>query len=446
MASTPSSMQRTNRPALDTQLNTALLNFASKYMKDQLEHLAQVCDQRLERELLPRLYAILRDIDHERDAFEEHKRDAARDLRDHLNLLRFDAAAIDDAIGQLHTVAPRYLDLLPSASSLALPVSGLASLSAPSTAASSDRNFDTSGAGPVSQTAATPTSTPETSSHNPQDSTTGAEPSTPATKPTILNGRVQAQAIAESSTASRSPKRPRFDLRKESETPSKRQRTTNENETIGAAQPKIGRRVAFPNLKTGECIFRHAERKGFFVVRCDYCEPGIFTEPPLLYNRALKHFQKHGEAASEEEELTNEFIFERFAFQGTMDGGEMASKYWIREHVGAMPHTFIPTGSSRTTTQADDVDNTVRKHQEIDDDFSPLSPKLRGSLRNRQSDGEEVDKNLRRTRRNVSRPDYAEIVANKDPWNTPEIEVEVSLTGRIGTIDLIKLKEVGHSH
>lgn len=68
-----------------------------------------------------------------------------------------------------------------------------------------------------------------------------------------------------------------------------------------------------------ECIFRHVGRKGFFVVRCDFCESGFFTEPPLLYNRALKHFQKHGEAILDGEELTNEFIFKKFAFQGTSD-------------------------------------------------------------------------------------------------------------------------------
>jgi hypothetical protein len=229
MASTPSSTQRTNRSVLDTQLNTALLNFAPKYMKDQLERLAQACDRRLERELLPQLQAILRDIDQERDVFEEHKRDAARDLRDHLKLLRFDAAAIEDAIGQLHAVAPRYFAVLPSASSLALPVSASASLSAPSTAASSDRTFDTPDADTLSQTVATPASTPEISSHNAQYSTTQAGPSTPTTKPLSLDSQVQAQVIAESSAVPCRSKRPRFDVRKESDTPSKRQRTAHEN-------------------------------------------------------------------------------------------------------------------------------------------------------------------------------------------------------------------------
>ncbi|KAJ8109236.1 hypothetical protein ONZ43_g6189 [Nemania bipapillata] len=366
MASTPSSTQRTNRPVLDAQLNAALLDFAPKYMRDQLERLAQACDQRLEREVLPRLLAVLRDIDHERDAFEEHRRSAARDLRTHLNLLRFDAGAIDDAIGQLHAVSPRYFTILPSAASLSLPVSALASLSAPSTAASSDPAIDTLHANTAGQTIATPASTPEIPSHNAQYSATGAGPSTPSAKSLGLDSRARAQTIDKSFVVPCSPKRSRIDPGKEIDTPSKRQRTADENGVVEATQSKIERRVAFPNLKTG------------------------------------------------------------------VDGGEMASKYWIREHLGAIPHTFIPTGSSRSTTQADEADDIVRKHQEIEEDFSPPLPKLRGSLPNLQSDGEEEHKKLRRTRRNISRPDYAEIVANKDPWNAPEIETDrMTKTGSI---------------
>ncbi|KAI1189735.1 hypothetical protein F5B17DRAFT_438654 [Nemania serpens] len=422
MADTPSSTQRTNRRLPDARLNAALLDFAPRYMKDQLEHLARECDQRLERELLPRLRAILREIDHERDVFEEHKRDAARDLRNHLDLLRLDAAAVDDAIGQLRAVTPRYIALLPSASSLALPISAPASLSVRSTAASSDSAFNTTSNTPEadtgSQDASSLTWTPEPSSHRAQHSNI-------TEKPLSLESQVQAQVMAESSVVPWSPKRPNADRQKEGETAAKRQRTANENNNLGAAPPKIKRRVAFPNLMTGECIFRHVRRKGFFVVRCDYCESGIFTEPPLLYNRALKHFQKHGEAILDGEELTNEFIFKKFAFQ--VDGEEMASKYWIKEHLGAMPHTFVPLGSPVDASQAEDLEDVERRHQEIEDDISSPSLKLRESLRSRQSDGGDGHEKPRRTRRNVPRPDYAEMVANKGPWSAPETEVEVGL-------------------
>ncbi|KAI8945722.1 hypothetical protein F4801DRAFT_593912 [Xylaria longipes] len=422
MAGSPPSTQRTRRRFLDVQFNAALLDFAPKYMKNQLEQLAHECDQRLERQLLPRLHAILCEIDQERDAFEEQKRDAVSRLREHLSLLPLDAAVVDDAVGQLHAVAPRHLGVLPTASSLALPAFDSASLSTPSTSASSDGAFGTPDEDTSSQAPASPRSTPETLSHAAQDSIAQTRPWTPPTKSPTVESEVQAQVLAESSTVPCGPKRPKVDHQNESDVSSKRQRTANEK-APGAVQPQIERRVAFPNLMTGECIFRHAERKGFFVVRCDYCKPGFFTEPPLRYNRALKHFQKHTEAISDEKELTNEYIFENFAFQ--VDGDEMASKYWIREHLGETPHTFVPVGSSGDTSQADDTEDTVRIHQEIEDAFSPPFPKLRESLRSRQSDREVEHEKPHRARRNVPRPDYAEMVANKDPWNTPEIEIEV---------------------
>lgn len=66
----------------------------------------------------------------------------------------------------------------------------------------------------------------------------------------------------------------------------------------------------------------------------------------------------------------------------------------------------------------------TRELQQVDDDFSPPFPKLREPARSRQSDrGEECEK-PRRGRRNVPRPDYAEMVANKDPWII-EAEAEV---------------------
>ncbi|KAI0469172.1 hypothetical protein F4859DRAFT_488788 [Xylaria cf. heliscus] len=421
MAGLPPSTQPTRCRLLDVQFNAALFEFAPKYMKDQLEQLARECDQRLERQLLPRLHAILRDVDQERDAFEEQRRDATRRLREHLNLLPLDATVVDDAVSQLHAITPRYLTLIPTASSLPLPGLNSASLSAPSTAASSDSAFGTPDGDTGSKSPVSPRSTPETLSHASPDSTAQANTWIPPTKSSSQESETQAQRLADSSTVPCPPKRPTVDHQNDNDVSSKRQRTISEKGPE-VVQPQIERRVAFPNLMTGECIFRHAERKGFFVVRCDYCKPGFFTEPPLRYNRALKHFQKHNEAIPDEEELTNEYIFEKFAFQ--VDGDEMASKYWIREHLGEIPHTFIPVGSSGNTFQADDIDDMVRRHQEIEDAFSPPLPQVRESPRCHRSDREVGLEKPRRALRNVPRPDYAEMVANKDPWNASEIEIE----------------------
>ncbi|KAI0186248.1 hypothetical protein EV127DRAFT_175526 [Xylaria flabelliformis] len=421
MAGPPLSTHRTHRRFLE-QFDAALLDYAPKYMKEQLEQLARECDQRLERQLLPRLHALLREIDQERDAFEQHKWDAARRLREHLTLLPLDAAVVEDAVAQLHTVNPRRLARLPTASSLALPTFDSASVSPPSTSASSENAFGTPDEDSCSQAPISPGSTPETLSEAAHELITEAQPWTPPTKSPTRENEVQAQVLAESSTVPCGLKRPKVDREDEGDVLSKRQRTTNEK-TPGVVQPQVERRVAFPNLKINECIFRHAERKGFFVVRCNFCKPGYFTMPPLLYNRALKHFQKHDEAIpGGSREMTNEYIFEKFAIQ--VDGDEMASKYWIQEHLGDMPHTFVPVGSSGGTFHAEDMEETLCEDQEIEYAFSTPTPKFQESLRGRQSDREAEHEKPRRARRNVPRPDYAEMVANKDPWNASETETE----------------------
>ncbi|KAI1421137.1 hypothetical protein F5Y12DRAFT_787701 [Xylaria sp. FL1777] len=414
----------TQRRSLDIQLNAALLDFAPRYMKDQLEHLAHECDQRLERELLPRLQSILRQVDQERDAFEQHKQDAARDLRGRLNLLGFDAAAVDHAIGQLHAVAPRYLALFPSVSSLRLPVavssSASALLSAPSTAASSNGVFEDPPHADVGSHAASPPSTPDTSNRGVQNSITQIIPWASLAQPPSPDHQIQSSVIAESCIISCGSKRAQADCWAENNVQYKRQRTTDEKISSELVQPKIKGRIAFPNLMTGECIFHHANRKGLFVVRCVYCEPGIFTEPPLNNNRALKHFQEHEKDTPGKEELTNESIFERFALQ--VDGDEMASKYWIREHLGMEPHTFTPTASHQNTPQTDHTKNGIGRHEEAGDDLT-LLPKLRESVRSRHSNNEREHEKPRRSLRSVTRPDYAEMAA---PWTVSEVGLEVS--------------------
>ncbi|KAI1821453.1 hypothetical protein F4861DRAFT_518764 [Xylaria intraflava] len=429
-------------------------------MKQKLEYLAHECDQRLERELLPRLLAILREIDGERDAFEEIQRHAAHELRDQMNLLRCPASAVDDAVGQLHTVVPRYLSLLPTTSSLSLPSSDLTSLSEPGISTSQGGAFatpdsDTDGRAPGpsvvtlgtpsshhtrsqrsqtkirlpptesrsldNQALGSPTSALETSlSRCPQELTSPAQIEPPHTKRPDSDSRLldEVMALTESNMVSHKHKRPSIDCHDESDTPCKRQKKT----TSGVVESQETRRVAFSNLKLRECVFNHAELTGFFVIRCGYCEPGIFTDPPFIDNRALAHFQKHIEATSGDEELTNESIFEKFSYQ--VDGDKLVVKYWIQEHIGAVPHTFVPAKSSRRSSHVDNAQIVVRKHQEINDAYSPPSRKLRDSLRGRQSDLEAEPETPRRALRNQPRPDYAEMVAGGDPWNVPDVDTE----------------------
>lgn len=85
---------------------------------------------------------------------------------------------------------------------------------------------------------------------------------------------------------------------------------------------------------------------------------------------------------------------------------------------------------AQEVSDAGNVDDTVQKQQEVEDDFFPPFPNMRESIRSRPSDHVEDQEKPRRRLRNVPRPDYAEMVANKDPWNAPEMEIEVGPAGR----------------
>lgn len=238
----PSIQQQTHRPFPEVKLKSALLEFAPRYMKDKLQCLAQECDERLERDLVPRLLAVLGEIDQERHAFEQHRREATRDLRDHLNLLRFDDAAVRDAIAHLSVVSPKYLDLLPRTSSLSIlasaaasvsasiPVSASASVSASSTAASPTIAFDTTEGGKSNQDADSHTLTPGPPAQKiPQDQTPQTKQCVSHPKPPFsFESQVQAQVMSENYMASPAQKRLGPKDSSESNAPSKRQKMADE--------------------------------------------------------------------------------------------------------------------------------------------------------------------------------------------------------------------------
>ncbi|KAI0477137.1 hypothetical protein GGR56DRAFT_391015 [Xylariaceae sp. FL0804] len=125
--------------------------------------------------------------------------------------------------------------------------------------------------------------------------------------------------------------------------------------------------------------------RGFFVIRCTWpkCPHHFFTDAPLAYNRALRHFLKHGVTAPE-----------------------------------------VTPGKARKSAQGQaQLDEIARKHREIEEDFT-TAPEPQDSLQLDDSDYD-ADERPRRTPRSVPRPDYAEIVANKDSWNESDAESEL---------------------
>ncbi|XXG95319.1 hypothetical protein Hte_001580 [Hypoxylon texense] len=397
------------------KLNTAISDFASSYVRKELQQITRERDDALARSHVPRLRALLREVDDERQAFEKEKEKLIHGLRKKLELLEVDATIIEATFAELNSVAPKYLGIIPSASTLTIRPP------TPFMSPVRDNYFSTVlGADIISD--APPLAIQVLDQGIPDvpkgycSSPTNINVS-PDAGPSI-DRQVQSQVLSESSTINRPVKRPSAEGRDSNASGGKRRRFDGPK-TPNRSQSDIFRKIAFPNLETGERIFRHSERQGFFVIRCNRpnCQTGFFTDPPLAYNRALKHFQGHGETGPDGDELSNEYVFEKFACE--IEGSSMVSKYWIKEHLGPLPHTFVPGKSRSRSSQIDAVN--VRKRQENDKSYTPSNRPRNPSVTNESDEELEVEK-PRRTPRSVIRPDYAELVANKDPWNLSDME------------------------
>ncbi|KAI1373148.1 hypothetical protein F4677DRAFT_462517 [Hypoxylon crocopeplum] len=403
-------------------LNNAISDFASAYVKKELQQLTRERDDALARIHVPKLRALLREVDKERQAFEQDKEKLVQNLRKKLEVLEVDAETIEATVAELDPVAPKYLSIIPSASTL--------TIRPPTPYMSPVRdNYFSTVLGADLLSGAPPLAAPNLE-QGPSNPLRGhcLSPTNINVSPTAgsnLDLQIQSQILSDNSMTNQTPKRASADGDGSS---SAKRRRVDGGRTPSRAQSDIFRKIAFPNLETGERIFRHSERGGLFVIRCNRpnCQSGFFTDPPLAYNRALKHFQSHGETGADGEELSNEYIFENFACE--IEGSSMVSKYWIKEHLGPSPHTFFPGKSRSRTSQADKVDKVdkadsfiARQGQEDDKNYLP-SNKPRDPVLADESDEElEVEK-PRRTPRSVPRPDYAELVANKDPWNNSDAD------------------------
>ncbi|KAI2617888.1 hypothetical protein GGR54DRAFT_202434 [Hypoxylon sp. NC1633] len=316
-------------------LNNAISDFASSYVKKELQQLTRERDDALARSHVPKLRALLREVDRERQAFELDKEKLIQQLRKKLEALEVDPETIEVTIAELNPVAPKYLTIIPSASTLTIrpPTPFMSPIR--------DNYFSTvlgadilSHSPPLVATFLEEAST-SVKAHCSSPTNINVSPITAAMGPSIIDRQVE-QILSESSMTNQTPKRPNADG---DGSVSGKKRRLDGGRTLNRAQSDIFRKIAFPNLETGERIFRHSERQGFFVIRCTRsgCTNGFFTDPPLAYNRALKHLQSHGETGPDGEELSNEYIFETFACE--IEGMNMVSKYWIKEHLGPTPHT-----------------------------------------------------------------------------------------------------------
>ncbi|KAI1341318.1 hypothetical protein F5Y15DRAFT_377689 [Xylariaceae sp. FL0016] len=402
------------------RFDNALFDFATTFVKKELQQLARERDDNLARNHVPKLRGLLRQVDSERDAFDQDKERLIRGYREKLGLLQIDAKTVETAVADLNGLSSKYLSVIPTASTLTIrpPTPLMSPLQ--------NSNYFTTVLGanviPDKPMSAPPLVNPPPQNPSPDQQSPLQDSCISPRRTTLIDHQVQTQTAAGNSKAVPSSKRTRLEGRHQGSKSSKRHKGADgRKKALGKTQADVSRKIAFPNLETGESIFLHSERRGYFVIRCD--RPGcatIFTEAPLVYNRALKHFGKHGEAGLDGGDLTNEYIFDKFACQ--VEGTELASKYWIREHLGTTPHTFVPGKARRNTLGHLELQRMEQKNQESDSKLT--SPTKDEEVRRSNDPDDEMDEKPRRTPRSVPRPDYAELIANKDPWNTSDSDSE----------------------
>lgn len=101
-------------------LDSAISDFASGYVKTELRRLTRERDDALARSHVPKLRALLREVDKERQAFEQDKEKLIQGLRNKLELLKVDPDIIETTIAELNAVSPKYLTIIPGASTLTI--------------------------------------------------------------------------------------------------------------------------------------------------------------------------------------------------------------------------------------------------------------------------------------------------------------------------------------
>ncbi|KAI0477136.1 hypothetical protein GGR56DRAFT_390973 [Xylariaceae sp. FL0804] len=120
MAATAAMAAPADKVSPNGKLDTAMTDFATSFVKQELLQLARERDDNLARNQVPRLRALLREVDRERDAFASDKDRIIRGLRDKLQLLQMDDHSVDHIVAELLCMSPKYLDVIPSTSTLSI--------------------------------------------------------------------------------------------------------------------------------------------------------------------------------------------------------------------------------------------------------------------------------------------------------------------------------------
>lgn len=313
-------------------LNSAASEFSIRLIREKVASLADECNQDLTTDL-SQLRAVLGQVDQKRLKFQENKSNLLEGLRATLSSLRVDPAVVNTTLSDIAaTSSPHLLSVIPTAATLhleSLPLTPVASPPKSGLAETADApHLDSAGSDTVSNHSTASKATPQESPVSDVQSGTQAA----GQREDREDGNVKTSPSSQTLVVHKEKR-----LRESPEDPeheSKKIKTSLNNVSTPFCaffycaiilnhcfkvpthgdDTDIPRKLRMQDLDAIECVFRHAERDGFFVIRClePDCSSRIADLPPFKYKRAFNHFNsKHLKQLQSEE-----YIFKEFAYQG----------------------------------------------------------------------------------------------------------------------------------
>ncbi|KAK8085327.1 hypothetical protein PG997_006598 [Apiospora hydei] len=282
-------------PAFD--LNGAASEFSIRLIREKVTALADEVNQELDGDL-NQLRALLDHVDQKRTKFQESKSNLLEGLRATLSSLQVDPAVVNTTLSDIAaTSSPPLLSLIPTVSTLHLesrPLTPAASPpdSGPAETAKSPQP-DSAGSDAVSDHGNGPKATSGDDSKS--DTQSGTQAADKREDPEACG--VKASPIIISFNGN----------------PVRDDAHLHGKEPAPTANSEIPRRLRMQDLDAIECVFRHAGRDGFFVIRClePECSLRISDTAPFKYKRAFNHFNsKHLKQPQSEEHIFKEFAYQ----------------------------------------------------------------------------------------------------------------------------------------
>ncbi|KAK8131531.1 hypothetical protein PG984_007969 [Apiospora sp. TS-2023a] len=292
-------------------LNGAASEFSIRLIREKVAALTEKCNQDLNTDLRS-LIAVLDQVDHKRREFQDNKSNLLEGLRATLSSLQVDPAVVNTTLSDIAaTSSPHLLSVIPTAATLHLDSLPLTPAASPPESGHSETadtpHVDSAG----NDTASDPDGGSKAPPREGPANDVQSETQTAVRREDSEAGNVKTSPSPQALVVHREKR-----LRESSEDPepeSKKVRTSLNTVPTHGNDTDLPRKLRMQDLDAIECVFRHAERDGFFVVRClePDCSSRIADSPPFKYKRAFNHFNsKHLKQLKSEEHIFNEFAYQ----------------------------------------------------------------------------------------------------------------------------------------